>query len=180
MPRHPAVAYLPLVRSLRALVAAVAVFVTAGALPAEHQFLSPNSEFEAYTTPANEDGNGIKLYLRRANSVDSGVLLRQNNRWMDAKWSLDSRFVAVIDHLDGHISDVYVFGVATADSGPTLLYHTPDLHSYDVKWEVTGWDVSRREIILDKAVKHETPGRITNEKIVARIGTEPLELKPID
>ena len=173
---RPGAPYLFLVRPMRALV----VLLTAGALPAEHQFLSPNGELEAYTTPANEDGTGMKLYLRRANSGDSGVLLRQNDRWIDAKWSPDSHFVAVIDHLDGHISDVYVFGVATADSGPTLFYHTPDLHSYDVKWEVTGWDVSRREIILDKEVKHEAPNSITREKIVARIGTEPLELKPID
>ena len=165
---------------MRALVAAVAILLIAGALPAEHQFLSPNGEFEAYTTPANEDGTGMKLYLRGANSGDSGVLLRQNNRWMDAKWSPDSRFVAVIDHLDGHISDVYVFGVATADASPTLFYHTPDLHSYDVKWEVTGWDESRREVVLDKEVKHKTSGGITHEKIVARIGTERLDLKPTD
>lgn len=144
LPPHAAAAYLFLVRSMRTLVVAVAFLLTAVALAAEHQFLSPNGELEAYTTPANEDGTGMKLYLRRANSGDLGVLLRQNNRWMDAKWSPDSRFVAVIDHLDGHISDVYVFGVATADASPTLFYHTPDLHSYDVKWEVAGWDESRR------------------------------------
>ena len=50
--------------------------------------------------------------MRGANSPDPGVLLRQNNRWIDAKWSHDSRFLA-IDHLDGHISDVYVFDVAS-------------------------------------------------------------------
>ena len=180
MPRHPSATYLPLVRSMRALVAAVVFLLTAGALPGEHQFVSPNGEFEAYTIPANEDGTGMKLYLRHANAGDSGVLLRQNNRSIDAKWSPDSRFVAVIDHLDGHISDVYVFGVATADAGPILLYHTPDLHSYDVKWAVTGWDVSHREIVLDKEVKNKTSGSITHEKIIARIGTEPLELKPTD
>ena len=43
-----------------------------------------------------------------------------------------------------------------------------------------GWDVARREVILDKAVKYETPGRITHEKIVARIGTEPLKLEPTE
>ena len=165
---------------MRPLVAAVTVFLTVAALPAEHQFLSPNGEFEAYTTSANDDGTGMKLYLRRANAGGSGVLLRQNDRWIDAKWSPDSRFVAVIDHLDGHISDVYVFGVTTADASPTLFYHTPDLHSYDVKWEVTGWDESRREVVLDKEVKDETSGGITHEKIVARIGAEPLELKPTD
>jgi hypothetical protein len=108
------------------------------------------------------------------------VLLRQNNRWIDAKWSPDSRFLAVMDHLDGYISDVYVFGVAVADAGPTLLYHTPDLHTYDVKWEVAGWDASQRQIVLDKEVKQKTPGKITHEKIVARIGTEPLKRQPTD
>ena len=100
LPRHALATYLFLVRSMRALVAAVAIFLTADALPAEHQFLSPNGKFEAYTTPADDDGTGMKLYLRHANARESGVLLRQTNRWIDAKWSPDSRFVAVIDHPD--------------------------------------------------------------------------------
>jgi hypothetical protein len=162
---------------MRAILAAISVLVVAEALAGEHQFVSPNGEFEAYTIPANEDGSGMKLFLRRANSRDAGVLLRQNNRWIDAKWSPDSRFLAVIDHLDGHISDAYVFGIATADAAPTLLYHTPDLHKYDVKWEVAGWDLAHREVVLDKEAKYEFPGRITHEKIVARIGTEPLKLE---
>jgi hypothetical protein len=164
---------------MRALLAMSLLFVVK-ALADEHHFRSPNGEFEAYTIAANEDGTGMKLFLRRANSTDAGVLLRQNNRWIDAKWSPDSRFLAVMDHLDGHISDVYIFAVAAVDAGPTLVYHTPDLHRYDVQWEVTGWDVSRREVVLDKEVKHETPGRITHEKIIARIGAEPLKLQPTD
>ena len=63
---------------------------------------------------------GMKLFLHRANSRDPGVLLKENNRWIDAKWSPDSRFLAIIDHLDGHIADVYVFGVGAADAAPTL------------------------------------------------------------
>ena len=161
---------------MRALLAMSLLFVVK-ALADEHHFRSPNGEFEAYTIAANEDGTGMKLFLRRANSTDAGVLLRQNNRWIDAKWSPDSRFLAVMDHLDGHISDVYIFAVAAVDAGPTLVYHTPDLHRYDVQWEVIGWDVSRREVVLDKAVKHETPGSITHEKIVTRIGIEPLALE---
>jgi hypothetical protein len=173
----PVVAYLFLVRSMRALVAAVGILVTVSALAAEHHFISPNGEFEAYTIAANDDRTGMKLFLRRANSPDAGVLLRQNNRWIDAKWSPDSRFLAVIDHLDGHMSDVYVFGITGSDAVPTLLYHTPDLHTYDMKWDVTGWDVSRRQVVLDKEVKQEMPGKITHEKIVARIGTDPLKLE---
>ena len=116
---------------MRALLAMSLLFA-AEALADEHHFVSPNGEFEAYTIAANEDGTGMKLFLRRANSPDPGVLLRQNNRWIDAKWSPDSRFLAVMDRLDGHISDVYVFGVAVTDARPTPLYHAPDLHRYDV------------------------------------------------
>jgi hypothetical protein len=165
---------------MRALLAAIPMLLVAEALADEHRFVSPNGEFEAYSIPANQDGSGMKLFLHRANSGDAGVLLRQNNRWIDAKWSPDSQFVAVIDHLDGHISDVYVFGVDAANEAPTLLYHTPDLHTYDVKWEVTGWDVQRREVTLDKTVKQEMPGKITHEKIVARIGTNPLRFEPTE
>ena len=165
---------------MRALLAAIPVLLLAEALASEHHFISPDGKFEAYTIAANDDGTGIKLFLRRANSRDAGAFLRQNNRWIDAKWSPDSRFLAVIDHLDGHISNVCVFSVGAADAAPTLLYHTPNLHMYDVKWEVMGWDVARREVTLDKAVKNEMPGRITHEKVVAHIGTKPLKIQPTE
>jgi hypothetical protein len=161
---------------MRALLATIPVLLLAEALADEHHFMSPDGKFQAYTIAANEDGTGMKLFLRCAKSRDAGVLLRQNNRWIDAKWSPDSRFLAVIDHFDGHISDVYVFSVGAADAAPRLFYHTPDLHTYDVKWEVTGWDTARREVMLDKAMTHEMPGRITHKKVVARIGTRPLKL----
>ena len=164
---------------MRALCMIAAVLLATHA-SAYERFVSPNGKFEAYTIAANQDGTGMKLFLRPAGSRDTGLLLRQNNRWIDAKWSPDSDFLAVIDHLDGHISDVYVFGVGGADAAATLLYHTPDLHRYDVQWEVAGWNVARREVILEKAVKHETPGRITHEKVTARIGTEPLKLAPTE
>src|SRR2546428_6857884 len=114
---------------MRALLA-MSLLLAVKVLADEHHFASPNGEFVAYTIAANDDGTGMKLFLRHANSRDAGVLLRQNNRWIDAKWSPDSRFLAVIDRLDSHISDIYVFSVGAADAVPTLLYHTPDLHSY--------------------------------------------------
>jgi hypothetical protein len=54
------------------------------------------------------------------------------------------------------------------------------LHKYDVKWEVIGWNVTRREIILDKEQKHEFPGRITHEKVTAQIGITPLKFDPTE
>jgi hypothetical protein len=74
----------------------------------------------------------MKLFLRRAQAHDAGTLFWKNNRWIDAKWSPDSRFLALVGHFDGNISNVYVFGVTTANAEPRLLCHTPGLGSYDV------------------------------------------------
>ena len=88
----------------------VALFVVAGSTRASayQRFISPNGRFEAYTTANAPNGTGMKILLRAAGSRDEGTLLWKNNRWLDARWSPDSRFLAIIDHLDGHIADVYV------------------------------------------------------------------------
>ena len=46
---------------MHALVAISLLLVTE-ALADEHHFVSPNGEFEAYTTAANDDGTGMKLF----------------------------------------------------------------------------------------------------------------------
>ena len=74
---------------MRVLLAAIPVLLIAEALADEHRFVSHNGEFEAYTISVNDDGSRMKLFLHRANSRDTGVLLRQNKRWIDAKWSPD-------------------------------------------------------------------------------------------
>lgn len=81
--------------------------------------------------------------------------------WIDAKWSPDSQFLAVIDHPDGHIADVYVFGITAADAhAPTvaLLYHTPNALTYDVRWDVVGWHTEKREIVLKQEVRDQDAG----------------------
>jgi hypothetical protein len=160
---------------MRALFAAIPILLVAGALAAEHRFVSPDVKFEAYTTAANEDGTGMKLFLRRANSRDTGAFLKENNRWIDVKWSPDSRFLAVIDHLDGHIADVYVFGITAANpTGPpvaTLFYHTPELRTYNVQWDVVDWLLNTRSIILKKNIHFG----FRQETIVADIGTTALK-----
>ena len=142
-------------------------------------FVSPNGKFEAYTTPNSPDGGGMKLFLRRAHMRDTDVLLAQNGRWIEAKWSPDSQFVAVIDHPDGHIADVYVFGVtaATATALPTatLLYHTPNPLTYDVKWDVAEWHAENRELVLKQEVRDENAGTRATHTVAAKIGTKPLK-----
>ena len=68
-------AQLRLVRPMRALLSAIAILLVTETFAGEHHFVSPDGKLEAYTIAANEDGTGMKLFL----------LLRQNNRWIDAK-----------------------------------------------------------------------------------------------
>src|SRR6202023_2504061 len=101
---------------MRAVILASALVLVTRAYAGEYpRFVSPDKQFEAYTTPNAEDGTGMKLFLRRAGTSDTGSILFANMRWIDSKWSPNSRFLAVVDHSDGHIADVYVFGVRAAD-----------------------------------------------------------------
>lgn len=159
------------------------VFIMIGVATASayDSFLSPNGEFEAYTAPNFPDGGGMKLFLRHAHARDTGMLLAQNGRWVDAKWSPDSQFLAVVDHPDGHIADVYVFGVKAADAAasPTaiLFYRTPKPLTYDVQWGVTGWHLENREVVLKQEVRDQDGGTHTAHTVVAKIGTKPLKFE---
>ena len=149
---------------------------------AYERYVSPNGKFEAYTTANFPDGGGMKLFLRPAewHDTNTGVLLAQNGRWIDAKWSPDSQFLAVIDHPDGHIADVYVLGITVADGcSPivALLYHTPNALTYDVQWDVVGWHTEKREVVLKQEVRDESAGTRTIHTVVAKIGTEPLKFE---
>ena len=134
-----------------------------GALPitanAYEHFTSPDGKFEAYTTADTEDGHGMKLFVRPSGDSESGILLATNGRWLDAQWSPDSHFLAVGDHWDGHINDIYVFGIRrdTPSSMPkaTLYAHSPNVSVYDVQWEVAAWNLRHRDILLKKTVKFE-------------------------
>ena len=159
----------------------VLTLIAASHASAYEYFVSPNGEFEAYTTQNFPDGGGMKLFLRRAQARAAGLLLAQNGRWIDAKWSPDSRFLAVIDHPDGHIADVYVFGVtasnASASPTVTLFYRTPKPLTYDVRWDVAGWHVEKREVVLKQEVRDQNAGTDATHTIVAKIGTKPLKFE---
>jgi hypothetical protein len=150
--------------------------------------ISPDHRFEAYTTAHYPDGTGMRLFLRTAGNSETGVLLRENDRWVRAVWSPDSRFLALIDGSDGHVADVFVYRVlptrgnatkagytsfqslgeiATFAQAPRvvadLCYHTPYPWTYDVQWDVTGWDTSPSAVILSKRSHTRRP---TTMKVV--------------
>jgi hypothetical protein len=130
----------------------------------------------------------MRLFLRAAGSSDAGVLLRENERWIRAAWSPDSRFLAVIDGSDGHVTDVFVYRVLPSRGAATkatyssfqslgevaafaqaprvvaeLCYHTPNPWTYDVQWDVAGWEVSRSAILL---AKHSRAAKPTTIRVV--------------
>jgi hypothetical protein len=164
---------------MRALIIASVLLLIASAQADYPRAVSPNGRFEAYTTANSPDGYGMKLFLRRAQGRDTGSLLCQNGRWIDAKWSPDSRFLAVVDHPDGHIADVYVFGVTAANAAAPpsaiLFYHTPNPLTYDVTWDVVGWHSTLRQVILKEEVRDQNRGTHATHTLTAKIGTQPLK-----
>lgn len=135
---------------------------------------SPDGRFVAYRTPNSTHGIGERLFVRFASTSDSGRLLLQNNRNMDAQWSPDSTFLAVTNHTDPHITVVLVFRISGHGSIPyaQLVFISPDSGVWDTKWFVSGWDISHRTILLEKRVAGEEPK--PNERF--RIGNKPLQL----
>lgn len=161
------------------------IFLMAVALtPRGHAYeriVSPDGSLEAYTTANFPNGSGMKLFLCKEGKQNSSVPVWSNNRWIDAAWSPDSRFLAVIDHPDGHIADVYVFGVTVAANRKkpliTLLYQTPSRRTYNVQWSVIGWMLKQRAVVLKKQMRDISTGVSTEEEITARIGRDSLRTR---
>ncbi len=147
--------------------------------------VSPNHHFEVYTTRHYSDCTGMRLFLRAAGSSEPGVLLRENERWIRTAWSPDSRFLAVIDGSDGHVTAVFVYQILPSHGADTkafhtsfqslgeittfaqaplvvadLCYHTPNPSTYDVQWDVIGWDTSQSAILLTKRSRAPKPSTI--------------------
>ena len=126
------------------LIASLFTLACVASAVAHERVISPDKRFEAYTKPDTADGLGAKLFLRAAGSSAPGVLLCKNDRWIAAQWSPDSRFLAVADHNDGHITDVFIYRIVSAAAPPgvthTLRYQSSEPRTYDTKWEVVAWD----------------------------------------
>ena len=58
-----------------------------------------------------------------------------------------------------------------------LLYHTPNVLTYDVQWDVVGWRTENHEVILKQEVRDQNSGTGATHTVVAKIGTEPLEFE---
>ena len=92
------------------LLAAAVLLLSSTAL-SQQTIPSPNGRFVAYLTPNPRHGIGKQLFVR-ATKGEQARLLLFNDRSMDAEWSPDSRFLAVTNYTDPHVSVVLVFSVA--------------------------------------------------------------------
>jgi hypothetical protein len=110
--------------------------------------------FDAYTTVNYADGSGMKLFVRRTRLDRKGILLFSNQRWIDAKWSPDSRFLAVTDDAN----------------------HMPKSFTYNVKWDVAGWRPRQRSSVLTKEVRNQETHTAAPTQMIARIETKSLVL----
>ena len=185
------------------LVCAAAFLSNVGARPV---FLSPDRRLELYCQERNADGTGARLFLRPLGSREPGVFMIENDRWIDVRWAPDSRLMAIINHPDGHVSDVYVYRitrrgkntdadvrvhhqkicqltgdvadfVVLSNSTVELIWHTPDPWCYDVMWDVLRWDSKRKQLLLSKWRKDTDKGNV----VVTRVRVDlPSDKKPVD
>jgi len=136
---------------------------------------SPDHKFLATCVPRNIDGTGSRLLLSVTGKPDSKMLLRENDRWIEVSWSPDSKFLALTDGSDGHVTDIFLYRVQASDANDTkvklmslpafgdiaksahtpgiradIWYHTPNIWTYDVKWEFVGWADQGASVKLTK------------------------------
>ena len=152
----------------------IALLAVCTAAIAQDSIPSPDGRFAAYLIPNPTHGIGKRLFVKFAGSKDSGRMLLENDRSMDAGWSPDSRFLTVTNHTDPHITVVLVFQISDHGNIPDaqLFFISPNPGVWDTKWFVSGWDTSHRAILLEKRVAGEE--RQPNKRFP--IGTKPLQL----
>lgn len=167
--------------------------------------ISPDKRFETYREPAFRSNIGTRLHLReRENHANDWVIL-ENARWIDTKWSPDGNFLAVVDHPDGHVADVYIYRLMKRDSLPDkeqrnqfhmfchntgklatrllfsdsawcLCYHSPDLWTYDVQWDVVAWDEAHARVTLSRTIAEPEEHKVTTLRYRVTIPDTPIQV----
>jgi len=129
------------------------------AYPVSIPVASPDGLYESYSKPEgvmkDVNGNpyyfGEKVYVRHRGSNEIGLLLRENDRWMDVHWAPHSHLLGIGDNWDTHSSNVYVYSISLEAKSQHLQYmlvfQSPH-NAYDVQWSIDGWNMPHRKIRL--------------------------------
>jgi len=137
----------------------IAPLWAADQLPEGDAVRLPNKLVEFYSTP---QGSGLdvhgkifyageRLYLRPAGSKCQGVLLRDNDRWLDVHWSPEGNFLGVENNWDTHECDVYIYEISLSPDRKTvnckLVFFSP-WNDVDRQWSIQGWHAKQRVVRL--------------------------------
>ncbi len=168
--------------------------------------ISPDKRFETYREPASNNGIGTRMHIRERTDHSKDWVLLENARWIDTKWSPDGSFLTVVDHPDGHVADVYIYRlkkrISLADKEPQnqfhilcdkagkiatqlvftnsvlcLCYHTPDLWTHDVKWDVVAWDEAHARVTLSKEITEPEENTRTTLRLRVTIPDTPIQVE---
>ncbi|RYD22348.1 MAG: hypothetical protein EOP88_08395 [Verrucomicrobiaceae bacterium] len=103
--------------------------------------ISPSNAFVC-SIESGQGGYGNVVTLK-ALSGSRSVEIHRSDRWVEASWSPDSRWLLVTDHWDGHGANIRVYEVsgnhAAAEWKVREVYATPGPTQYDCKWSLVEW-----------------------------------------
>jgi hypothetical protein len=118
---------------------------------------SPNGQLVC-ASGLGRERKGEEMWLRLPAAQNRGELVWASEGWLEAIWSPDSKYLAVIDHYGPGQSAVLVFGIAIDDKTKVistgLLFETPVKERRKQEWEMKGWDLKKGQVFL---IKKEGP-----------------------
>lgn len=129
---------------------------------------SPNGKFECFAS--NQEEGGVNLFIRLVSDAPSAKHLWSTIRSLGIAWSPNSRWLAVMDHYLASESAVLIFDCQ--QEGYPLVYQTPISKTEQDSWDVVGWDVDKKQVILERNRRFSSNPPL---KVAVKLKTSPIK-----
>ncbi len=145
---------------------------------------SPNDEYGIVTEDRDKGGRNLYVYAVKKGE-SSKLLVDQTERWFDAEWSKDSKFILIENHADGHFTYIRVFRVYTTRTteGDGLrideVYRSPNPTRYDSFWKLVKWDLLSGTVRLKCRFRDFPEGDVDHGDWVEREFVVPIDCKSL-
>jgi len=112
------------------------------------------------------NGNIWHVYLNDKKNSNKKILIFTSPRGAYTKWAPVDNFFAILDYVDGHGTNIYIYSIDTISSpnekqeGVRLIYYNPDANiinnnienSSDITnafWDIVSWDIPHGKVKIE-------------------------------